>query len=49
VNRTSQPLRIGVRAHDFGVLPAGEHAAKIAACMVRRTPCSVAHEGKSDE
>lgn len=28
---SSLPLRIGVRAHDFGVLPAGELAAKIAA------------------
>ena len=28
---SSLPLRIGVRAHDFGVLPAGELAEKIAA------------------
>lgn len=29
--RSSLPIRIGVRAHDFGCLPAGELAAKIAA------------------
>ena len=28
---SSLPIRIGVRAHDFGCLPAGELAAKIAA------------------
>ena len=28
---SSIPIRIGVRAHDFGCLPAGELAAKIAA------------------
>ncbi len=41
---TSLPIRIGVRAHDFGRLPAGELAAKIAA---KKMVCAQLAVGKA--
>jgi L-ribulose-5-phosphate 3-epimerase len=41
---SSLPIRIGVRAHDFGCLPAGELAAKIAA---KNMPCTQLALGKA--